>query len=407
MSGDTEELEIAFDADNHYWEASDAFTRHRDPAFAERGVQVQEIDGTLRYVLGGELFMGLPGPADVHARPAPGSFLGLFAGRTKREDFTASFQVPPSDHPEWYDRDARLKVLDDQGIESTWLFPSQGVVLEAPMFRDDVEAGIECMRAFNHWVEEDWGFAYQDRIFAAACLNLSDPARAVDELQWSLDHGARLVNLRHGPAITRDGFKSPADPMFDGFWGLAQEAGVVVASHAGSDYSYLDIHAAIAAVYGGDPSAPEPAPPTVGLGGVSMYQAMTKGRQIHDYAFVLVAHRLFERFPRLRYAFVENGSAWVPPLLQALEYLDHGGNYEVNPREQFLEHCWVTPFPEEDVVELARHLPVEHILFGSDWPHGEGFALPLDFLANVSSFTPAQRQRIMYDNARELTFAGR
>ena len=44
MSGTTDELEIAFDADNHYWEASDAFTRHRDPAFAERGVQVQEID---------------------------------------------------------------------------------------------------------------------------------------------------------------------------------------------------------------------------------------------------------------------------------------------------------------------------------------------------------------------------
>ncbi len=57
-------------------------------------------------------------------------------------------------------------------------------------------------------------------------------------------------------------------------------------------------------------------------------------------------------------------------------------------------------------MELARHLPVERILFGSDWPHGEGFAHPLDFRANIESFSAADRQRMMYDNVRELTFAG-
>ena len=30
----------AIDADNHYYEPLDAFTRHLDPAFAQRGVQV-------------------------------------------------------------------------------------------------------------------------------------------------------------------------------------------------------------------------------------------------------------------------------------------------------------------------------------------------------------------------------
>ena len=90
------------------WEASDAFTRYRDPAFAERGVQVQEVDGVLRYVLDGAVFAVLPGPGDVHPRPRPGSFMDYFSGKLTRQEFMASFNEPPSEHPEWYRRDARL-----------------------------------------------------------------------------------------------------------------------------------------------------------------------------------------------------------------------------------------------------------------------------------------------------------
>lgn len=54
--------------------------------------------------------------------------------------------------------------------------------------------------------------------------------------------------------------------------------------------------------------------------------------------------------------------------------------------------------------ELARHLPVERILFGSDWPHGEGFAQPRDFFANVDNFSIEDQIWIMYQNTHELTF---
>ena len=52
-----------------------------------------------------------------------------------------------------------------------------------------------------------------------------------------------------------------------------------------------------------------------------------KNRIVHDFAYILVAHGLFERFPRLKVAYIENGCAWVPSLLQALEYLGHGGGF--------------------------------------------------------------------------------
>ncbi len=82
------EIKRIFDADNHYWETSEAFTRHRDPAFEERGLQVKEIDGVMRYVLNGEVFGFLPGPADHHPRPLPGAFMDYFKGATSRKTFS-------------------------------------------------------------------------------------------------------------------------------------------------------------------------------------------------------------------------------------------------------------------------------------------------------------------------------
>ena len=117
--------------------------------------------------------------------------------------------------------------------------------------------------------------------------------------------------------------------------------------------------------------------------------------------------RLFERFPRLRVAYIENGADWVRPLLHTLEML-HGQNpgmFNIHPVTQFIEHCWVAPFVEDNVEDLARHIPVERILFGSDWPHAEGLPHPKDFITKVASYSPHDQHRIMNDNARELTYS--
>ncbi|MCK9896339.1 amidohydrolase family protein [Frankia sp. AgB32] len=397
------EIHRLFDADNHYWETSDAFTRHRDPKFAERGVQLREIDGLLRYVVDGVPIEVLPGPADVHPRPLPGAFLDFFQGGTSRDVFESRFTERPADHPDWFERDARLRVMDTQGLDYTWLFPSQGVVVE-PYLHSDLDATIECYRAFNRWLEEQWGFAYQDRIFAVPYITMCDPDATLRELTWCLDRGARVVNIRCGAAVTRAGNRSPADPMFDRFWGLAAESGIVVAVHDGEDSTYTKIYELMGEAWG-EPHMGGIAPgDTDTMGQSSTFSGLIKNRVVHDFAYVLVAHRLFERFPTLKVSFVEFGGAWVPSLLRSLDYLAHGGGFTSSPRDQFIEHCWVAPFVEENIQELARLLPVERILFGSDWPHGEGFPVPKDFLANVAGFTPDEQRRIMYDNARELTF---
>jgi predicted TIM-barrel fold metal-dependent hydrolase len=308
----------------------------------------------------------------------------------------------PSEHPEWYDRDARLRCMDDQGVEGAWLFPSQGVCMEGPM-QPDIEASIHILRAFNRWLEEDWGFAYRDRIFAVPFLTLSDVEQAVDELEWTLDHGARIVSIRNGPAFTRDGTRSPADPTFDPFWARVAEAGVVVAPHAGFEDGYTKVVAAVAEEWG------RPAVAT-GMGDAassSIVGILMKHRLVHDFAGILVADHLFERHPGVRVAYIENGGTWVGDLLHGLQVL-HGQNpgmFATHPVDQFHECCWVAPFVEDSVPELAKHLPVERILFGSDWPHAEGMGHPRAFVAKVESVSLEDQRMLRRANALELTFA--
>jgi predicted TIM-barrel fold metal-dependent hydrolase len=403
-----EPITTIFDADNHYWETSDAFTRHRAPKFAERGVRLVDIDrsGKPRYVLdGGRLHPILPGPGDVFKRPRPGSLYDYFAGKSdKRRLGSELSSEDPAAHPEWFDRDARLACMDEQGVEAAWLFPSQAVCMEGPM-QPDIEAAVHILGAFNHWLEEDWGFAYKDRIFGVPYLTLSDLDQAVAQLEWCLDRGARVVSIRNGPVFTPGGTRSPSDPRFDPFWARVAEAGVVVAPHAGFEDGYVGVTQAVAEEWGrsaspkGTGDAVEQYASVIGM--------LMKHRLVRDFAAILVADKLFERNPGVRVAFIENGGTWVGDLLHGLQML-HGQNpgmFSKNPVDQFVENCWVAPFVEDSVPRLAEHLPVERILFGSDWPHAEGLGSPRDFFKNVEEFSLEDQHKIMRENARHLTLA--
>jgi predicted TIM-barrel fold metal-dependent hydrolase len=405
MPNGDDAITTVFDADNHYWETRDAFTRHRDSRFAERGVRLIELDGKPRYVFdGGRLHPIIPGPGDVHMRPRPGSLYDYFAGKSDKARLGNELACEdPAAHPEWFDRDARLACMDAQGVEAAWLFPSQGVCMEGPM-QPDIEASVHILRAFNRWLEEDWGFAYKDRIFGVPFLTLSDIGEAVSELEWCLEKGARIVSVRNGPAFTPEGTKSPADPAFDPFWGRVAEAGVVVAPHAGFEDGYTKVSQAVAEEWGRTQARGTEGDAATQY--ATVINMLMKHRLVHDFAAILVADGLFERHPALRIAYIENGGTWVGDVLHALQLL-HGQNpglFKTSPVDQFIEHCWVAPFVEDRVPDLARHLPVERILFGSDWPHAEGVAHPRDFFRNVEEFSLEDQRRIMVENARELTF---
>jgi predicted TIM-barrel fold metal-dependent hydrolase len=381
-----------FDADNHYWETSDAFTRHRDPKFADRGVLVQNVDGHTRYLVGGKLHPIIPGPGDVTLRPRPGSLFDYFAGKSTKADLAEMLACEtPSDHPEWFDRDARLRCMDEQGVEACWMFPSQGVCMEGPM-QPDLEASVDIFRAFNRWLEEDWGYGADGRICGAPLVPLDDRGEALAGRDRRGVRGARFVVVTCGPI---DG-RSPGDPHFDPFWARLQETGTILVYHIGRT-PFSEIYNA--------PWGLRPHPPSHRHSLMEYYLSFTE-RPITDTLTALVADNVFGRFPELRVWSVEYGSSWVAPLVRKLDHIARlfskdmwrFGAPPAKPSDTLRRHLFVSPFFEDDVVGLCRTLGVSQVLAGSDYPHPEGLANPAEFADELTALSPADRRLVLRDN---------
>ena len=128
-----------FDADNHYYEAMDAFTRHIEPEYAKRAMQWAEIDGKTRLLVGGRVNRFIPNPTfDQLAKP--GSLEQYFRGNNESGAGVVELfgELEPTD-PAYRDRDIRLKVMDDQRIDGALFFPTLGVGMEEAL-RDDLPA---------------------------------------------------------------------------------------------------------------------------------------------------------------------------------------------------------------------------------------------------------------------------
>ena len=383
----------AFDADNHYYEALDAFTRHLDPKLGPRTVQWAEIEGRRYHVVGGRVSRAVVNPTfDPVAKP--GVLSAYFRGNPEGRNPIEYLRQRERIRPEYRAREARLRTLEEQGLEAVWLFPTLGMIYEE-LLKHDPEAVVATFRAFNRWLDEDWGFAHEGRIFAAPYLTLADPEEAVRELEWALGRGARVVVTRPAPAWTAGGSRSPADPIFDAFWARLQEAGIPLVAHAG-DSGYTT-HG-----YERDGFASG----FEGYGRPSI-KSWNIERAAHDFLATLVFHKLFERFPGLRVASVENGSEFLADLLRKLRSSArrHPGYYREDPAETFRRCVWINPFWEDDVKEVVSLMGAERVIFGSDWPHIEGMPRPLDYLADLAGFDAETQRRILRDNARELTGA--
>jgi predicted TIM-barrel fold metal-dependent hydrolase len=63
---------------------------------------------------------------------------------------------------------------------------------------------------------------------------------------------------------------------------------------------------------------------------------------------------------------------------------------------------WIAPYYEDDLPQLAETIGVDKILFGSDWPHGEGLESPVAFTEELAAFGDSDIRKIMRDNAVDL-----
>jgi len=393
------------DADNHYYEAEDAFLRYGDESVKRFVHWVQE--GKKRHLMFGERLSTTPPNPTFNPIAKAGAFHArlkeLEEGKGERSvsGFDKSRYGELEPLPAAYrNRDERIEVLDSQGVERCFLFPTLGDCVEG-LLHDNVPVAYKAFHAFNLWLEEDWGYNYKDRLHAPPYIPMLDPELAAQELDFVLNKGARLVSLRPGPAAGR----SPADPVWDPFWARLNEAGALAAYHAfGGPTLYEE---AFNQMWGRQPV-------TDARYQATLSAALISDRGILDTVIALVLGNLFGRFPNVRVASVEMGCNWVP---YALHVLDHAGGLldrrieafgtkvEQRPSDIFKEKVYVSPFPEEDVVGLADLIGVERVLFGSDWPHPEGNVEPVDYVSCLNKLAPDDVRKIMRDNALSLLTA--
>jgi len=381
-----------FDCDNHYYEALDAFTRHLEPGYAKRTMQWAQVNGKTRLLVGGKINRFIPNPT-FSPVARPGALDEYFRGRNPRSAATKDLfgDLEPC-RPEYRNRDARLAVMDEQGMGGAIFLPTLGVGMEQALIHD-VPALLAAFRAFNRWLDDDWGFAYKERIFAAPYITLVDPDNAARELEWALGADARFVVMVGGPVMTQAGGRSPADPYFDRFWALANEAGITVLYHGGDS-----VYSRYLRDWGESD--------TVEAFRVSPFRGLMSADAVQDTLASMLSLRLFERFPRLRIAAIETGSAWVFHLFEKLKksFGQTPAFYPEDPRDTFRRHVYISPFYEDELADLRDMIGAERILMGSDYPHVEGLAEPASYLKDLENFqfTPQECETVMRTNGYHL-----
>jgi predicted TIM-barrel fold metal-dependent hydrolase len=382
----------AFDADNHYYEAIDAFTRHLPHAMKRRCVQWATIDGRQHHIVGGKVAAAVTNPT-WNPISLPGSIAPYLHGHELTEADIARMQAHEP-LPDYYlSNTARVAKLEEQGLEAIWLFPTLGVLYEE-LLRHDTEAVKTQFTAFNRWLDEDWGCNFQNKIFAAPYISLCDVDWACQELEWAIERGASVVCMRPSAVTLADGSSlSPADSLFDPFWARLNEAGITLVIHA-SDSGYTTqgyVKDGFSVDFSGGVFSPS-------------IKHFNIERAAYDFLITLAYEKLFERFPNLRIASVENGAEFLPDLFRKLAQSRDRmrGYYSEDPGELFKRHVWINPFWEDDVNEVAHYMGTDRVIFGSDWPHIEGLPTPLDYVGELDKFDDGQKQQIMRDNARFL-----
>lgn len=379
-----------FDADNHLYETEDALTRYLPKQYAN-AIQYVQVKGRTKIAIRGQISDYIPNPTfEVVARP--GAWEDYFReGNPEGKSHRELFGEPMRSIPAFREPAPRLALMDDLGIQQTLMFPTLASLVEERM-RDDPELIHVVVHALNQWLHETWQFNYKNRIFTTPVISLPILDKAIAELEWCLERGARAILVRPAPVPGYGGSRSFALPEFDPFWKRVEEAGVLVAMHS-SDSGY----SRYSSDWEGKSQEMTPFQAQV-------FRMMSEWRPVTDAVASWVCHGALFRFPELKVSVIENGSSWLLPLLDQLAstYKKQPKGFLGDPVEEVRNRIHISPFWEEDMAALSEVVGVERVLFGSDYPHPEGLADPVSYIDAIQGMKQADQAKIMGGNLARL-----
>jgi predicted TIM-barrel fold metal-dependent hydrolase len=378
-----------FDVDNHMYENTDAFLKFLPPEY-EGVVKYIGEDRRTRIAIKDRIDRAVPNPTFQRVAP-PGGQQDDPLHRRSIAGLDAFFDVEP-----------RYALMQEFGIDRALMWPTLSSVIEQAM-PDDPRAVQVVFHALNQWMYEHWTFGYEDAVFPTPAISLSILDRAIEELEWVTERGARIVYISTAPVSGFGGRRSIALPEFDPFWELMQEKGVVAGFHQVVNRRFpVDLAELDGTGEGGGYFQLPPYP-------TAPFRALTTPRwQVSDFIASMVGHGMLTRFPRLKIAIVEFFTDWVRPMVRQFQeaYERAPQMFEEEPMAVLRRNVFLHVFHDPDPMELISMVGVDNCMFGSDFPHPEGLRDPLAFCEEITSMSQADQERVMGGNLARLMSVG-
>ena len=274
-------------------------------------------------------------------------------------------------------------------------FPTGSVIAPAPS-PEEYPSRLAGIRAHNRWLadfcaEEPNRRAGQTQIF------LNDVDDAVEDIIWGQEHGLRGVLL---PGVSPD---TPwIEPLFsakyDPIWQVCQERGIPITEHAGGT---------------GVPKLPKS--PT----SVIMF-VMEAGFWANRALWHLTMSGVFERFPGITLVLTEQGTAWVPGVLDQMDRLHaemvrNGRIGELGidpsiilphtPSDYFRRNVFIgAAFPAPGDAAVMRDIGIDRVMWGSDYPHMEASSPHSreSLRRTFAGWTPEELRVVLSENAAKV-----
>jgi predicted TIM-barrel fold metal-dependent hydrolase len=370
------------DADSHIMELPDYLVQFADPSMRER----------LPRLMGGPLAKQLAQLEQAKAHPpervaemrglgdslltGPKNYLALGAFNTAE----------------------RTQALDQLGFERQLVFPTFSAA--AAFFAKDIDVRYATARAANRAMA---AFCEGDpRLWGVAVLPTDDTQRALAELEQLIQLGLKAAWVPHSAA----GERSPGHGALDPLWARMAEAGIAFALHVGGNHIQLPPRW----MNNGRPIAPDWLGSAENIRGKDM---LALHHEVEKWIGCLVLDGVFDRHPKLRGAVTELGAAYVPTMLERLDYCLHGwkksdpelAKLQMKPSEAIVSHMAFTPYPHENVGQLIALSDPRLYMFSSDYPHIEGGRTPVerfDSHLDAAATPSAARDRFYFDNFAQL-----
>ncbi|HZT67510.1 MAG TPA: amidohydrolase family protein [Acidimicrobiales bacterium] len=314
---------VYYDADSHVMEPSDWIAEFADPHLRPR----------LKPLIPGRFDTAAARRAAQKRGSDPDLMAKLEDGLMANKGYEALGAWDPAE---------RSRALDLLGFERQLVFTTAG--LFPVLVDDDLDLYYGAVRALNRAMA---AFCGEDpRLMAVAYVPLVDPQRAAQETVYALELGCAAVMVPTGAPPEY----SPTHPAYDGVWGPLAEAGAPFTVHIGGGGVLL-------------PPAfrnnGRPVPPDFTGGGENIRSKDFVGQHRYPEMFLsmLVLDGLFDRFPTLKGASIEQGAEWLVTLLRRLDQAQDAfarnepdlEALKLRASDYVRRHLRFAPFPFEDV----------------------------------------------------------